>query len=379
MMRLGLLFSLLFLAACGQNQWANSQHVPPPQRVQDPVSQDAISASRETAITRAVRVAEPAIVSINVIEVREVRDPFAGMFDDFFSQFFGAPRGRQQQVRHTGSGFVISPDGFIVTNDHVAGNATRITVSFPNGATREARLVGTDRPTDLALLKVETDSVLPYLMLAEDPPIVGEWVIALGNPFGLFEAAEPSVTVGVVSALNRNLRAENQGRLYRGMIQTDAAINQGNSGGPLINALGEVIGVNTAIYSPTGGSLGIGFAVPADRARRILDELRENGAVDRAYYDGLDVLDLTPQIARVIETDRESGAFVRSVEPGSPAQDAGIQPHDIIIGISGSTVSNRLDYVARIYDFRPGDTIQITVQRKSRTLTFPLRIGRARS
>ena len=246
---------------------------------------DSVHLNRRNAITRAVGAATPAIVSVNVIEVQRIQyDPFANFFRDPFLQQY-LPRRRSQilerQVQNLGSGFVISPDGYIVTNDHVAGNATRITVSFPNGETLDGRLVGSDEVSDLALVKVDPPDELPHLTFATDEgPIVGEWAIALGNPFGLFEAAEPTVTVGVVSGAGRDL-GHRDGRIYRDMIQTDASINRGNSGGPLMNARGEVIGVNTAIYSENGGSVGLGFAVPAAKAQRIIDELRAKGSVDR--------------------------------------------------------------------------------------------------
>jgi serine protease Do len=282
-------------------------------------------------------------------------------------------------VESVGSGFVLSPDGYVVTNDHVAGRATKIDVFFPDGRAYPARLVGTDAPSDLALLKVEPeDGPLPHLRFADGPPLVGEWAIALGNPFGLFEAAEPSVTVGVVSATDRDLNAGRNGRLYRDMIQTDAAINQGNSGGPLVNALGDVIGVNTAIYSETGGSVGIGFAVPAAKARRIVEELRTDGAVDRSYYTGLVVMDVTPRAADVLDLPSTDGVLVRDLDPGSPAADAGVAVYDVITAIEGEAIADRADYVARIYDFRPGDTVTLALLRDGARVTLPLRIGRGR-
>ncbi len=369
MYRTALAFSLLVLTACRQD--ARSQQPVLPQNSDAATVQQDIGASRQTAITRAVEKAEPAVVSVNVIEVRQVRDPY---YDSWFD-FFGPPRAQMREIKQIGSGFVFSPDGYIVTNDHVAGNATRITVSFPDGRTLPARLVGTDQATDLALLKVDADSTLPFLQFATSgPPIVGEWTIALGNPYGLFEAAEPTVTVGVVSALGRNLNQPD--RLYRGMIQTDAAINQGNSGGPLINALGEVIGINTAIFSQSGGSVGIGFAVPADRAGQILDELRENGQVDRSYYTGLDVVDLNARIAEAVGTSRLRGVVVRDVDAGSPAQRAGLQPYDVIVAIAGQPIGSNDDYVARIFDFRPGDQVDVDVEREGKPQRFSMRIGR---
>lgn len=386
-MKRSVLFLLPALVFLGSSQLACSQQtrpVPPPQRVEAPADEDVneqISRSRQTAITRAVEAVKPAVVSVNVIEVRRVayRDPFADPFFEFFGLQRRQSRILEREVQGLGSGFVISPDGYIVTNDHVAGNATKITVSFPDGKTLDARLVGTDPATDIALLKVDPDEPLPYLEFSKSgPPIVGEWVIALGNPFGLFEAADPTVTVGVVSATGRDLQVERRGTIYRDMIQTDAAINRGNSGGPLVNALGEVIGVNSAIYSESGGSIGIGFAVPADKARRIIEELREKGFIDRSYYTGLAVMNVDERIARALRLERASGAFIRDVDPGSPAEAAGLLPYDVIIEIEGERITNSNDYVARIYDFRPGDTVGVTVLRDGKPRDLNLRIGRAR-
>ncbi|ARA94285.1 2-alkenal reductase [Rhodothermaceae bacterium RA] len=386
-MRAALLF-LLTLLCLGCQQPVRSQESlpePPPQRVEPPAGDvgDQIQRSRQTAITRAVEVVTPAVVSVNVIEVQRLRyrDPFEGFFNDpVFDYFFGQRRPYyvERPVQSLGSGFIISPDGYLVTNDHVAGNATEITVAFPDGRTLPARLVGTDPATDIALLKIDTDEPLPYLTFAEDPPIVGEWVIALGNPFGLFEAADPTVTVGVVSATNRDLQSNRQGRIYRDMIQTDAAINRGNSGGPLVNALGEVIGVNTAIYSESGGSIGIGFAVPAAKVRRIVEEVRTNGAVDRSYYTGLYVVNMTDRIARALGMTQRRGLFVRDVDPDSPAAQAGILPYDVILSIEGEAINSSDDYVARIYDFRPGDRVSVRLLRDGEERTVTLQIGRSR-
>ncbi len=377
------LATLAVFAFVGCNQYASSQQEPsrPPQRVEAPAPgevNDQIYQSRQTAITRAVQAATPAVVSVNVIEVQQVRyrDPFA---DPWFEYFFGRRRSRvyEQQVQSLGSGFVISPDGYIVTNDHVAGNATKITVAFPDGATLEGRLIGTDPATDIALVKVDPPEPLPYLKFSEETaPLVGEWVIALGNPFGLFEAAEPTVTVGVVSATGRDLESTQDGRIYREMIQTDAAINRGNSGGPLVNALGEVIGVNTAIYSESGGSIGIGFAVPAERVTRIVRELQQQGRVDRSYYTGLRGRDVTPRIAQVLELAEARGILVQDVEPESPAEQAGFRPYDIIVSFEGRPIKNLADFQALLYDYRPGDTVRIGVLREGRDREIPMRLGR---
>lgn len=355
---------------------------PPVEPVDDSLSalNATVTSSRRNAITQAVESAVPAIVSVNVIEVQRLRvqDPLSDLFNDpFFGQFF-EPRVVERQVQNLGSGFLISPDGYIVTNDHVVGNATKITVSLPSGETLDARLVGTDKASDLALVKVDPASALPHLAFhANEVPIVGEWAIALGNPFGLFEAAQPTVTVGVVSGTGRNL-GQQSGRIYRDMIQTDASINRGNSGGPLLNALGRVIGVNTAIYSESGGSVGVGFAVPAWKAIRIVEELRANGAVDRSYYTGLRGVDVTQRIALALKLESAQGVMVESVERGSPAEAAGLMQYDIIVALEGERIASLDDYIARLHDFRPGDRITHSVLRSGRRLEISLHTGSTR-
>ncbi len=338
------------------------------------VPADTIADSRRTAVTRAVETASPAVVSIGVERIERVRDPF---FDDpFFRHFMQRPP-RERQTRGTGSGFVMSPDGYIVTNEHVVSNARSIEVYFPDGSTYSAEVVGEDRLTDLALLKIEPDDTLPHLSFdTTEAPIPGEWVIALGNPFGLFEASEPSVTVGVVSATDRTLQSGRDGRMYRNMIQTDAAINRGNSGGPLLNAIGEVIGVNTAIYSDSGGSVGIGFAVPAERAVEILEQLQAEGEVARPHYTGLDLVRVDSRIARALSLRDVRGMIVRDVEPGSPADRAGLQTYDVVLEIEGTRIDNRDDYLARVFDFRPGDELTFTIERNGDRFTVPITLGR---
>ncbi len=367
---------ILVLSGCDQTVRSQQNSVTPPTA---PMVSDSLYMSRTTAITRAVERASPAVVSISVTQVQQVRtqDPF---WDAWMEFMYGRQRTQllQRQVQSAGSGFIISADGYVVTNEHVAAGATQIAIALPDGTTFDARLIGTDTATDLALLKVDTDVPLPYVEfdLASEP-IVGEWVIALGNPFGLFEATDPSVTVGVVSATNRDLTPQGN-RFYLDMIQTDAAINRGNSGGPLLNALGQVIGVNTAIYSESGGSIGIGFAVPAGRVHRVLEELRENGFVDRSYFTGLSGRSVTAQIAQALGMDAARGVFVEEVEADSPASDAGFQPYDVIQFLEGERVSTRDEFVARLFEYRPGDTVQITVLRQGEWVDLTLTIGSSR-
>ena len=342
---------------------------------------ESVAQSRQNAITRAVDRASKAVVSINVISVNvvEVRDPFAGFFDDpFFRQFFSPQRTRQveQEVQNLGSGFVISSDGYIVTNHHVAGNATKVTVSLADGQTLPAQLIGSDKASDLALIKVDSDESLPFLnFAAEQEPIVGEWAIALGNPLNLFQRSEPTVTVGVVSGLQRDL-GNHDGHFLYDMIQTDASINQGNSGGPLLNAMGDVIGVNTVIVSQSGGSIGLGFAIPASRAQRIVEELRINGKVDRAYYTGIHFTPITSQIVSALNLKNRQGILIADVDESSPANVAGLQPYDVIAAVEGELIRDTDEYRARIYDFRPGDAITYDILRDGQPLKIVMEIGR---
>ena len=384
--RLVALAALIAVAGCQQT--AQSQQTDPdaPLSVDAPLAQDAstlerldgeIGSSRRTAITRAVEAASPAVVSVNVIEVREVVRR-ASPFQEFFYGRRIPPQVVQQQIQGLGSGFVVSPDGFIVTNDHVAGNATEITIAFPDGSTMPAALVGSDPETDIALLKVEPDGSLPFLAFEEaGDAVVGEWAIALGNPFGLFEAAEPTVTVGVVSAVGRDFPAQ-QGRIFRDMIQTDAAINSGNSGGPLVNALGRVIGMNTFIFSRSGGSVGLGFSVPAWRVQQVIAELRTSGAVDRSFYTGLSVRPVTDRTARLLGLDEVRGLIVTSVETDSPAEVAGVLPRDVIVSIGGEEVRTNEDVRDRLVDNRAGDTVRLGVVRRGEPIALDLQLGATR-
>jgi serine protease Do len=380
------LFIYVIAGLCvGCSNRARSQEQVVPTSVQDESTtlskSNSVSVSRQNAITRAVQAATPAIVSINVIELQRLvyRHPFSALQDDPLFRRLFADQERVRQVQNLGSGFIISPDGYIVTNDHVAGGANRITVSLNDGRTLEAQLVGSDAISDLALVKVDSPEPLPYLSFAENhTPIVGEWAIALGNPFGLFEATEPSVTVGVVSAVNRDLGRE-EDHFYYDMIQTDASINRGNSGGPLVNALGDVIGVNTAIYSEGGGSIGLGFAVPSAKAERIVEELRTKGEVNRAYYSGLRFQRITDDIVADKQLQTMRGVLVAVIDPGSPADQAGFLIDDIVIAVEGELVSDFDDYRARIFDFLPGDVLSYLVVRNGQHIELSMRIAHQES
>jgi len=379
-----LLLATLLVAGCQQQvqsqdqQSENSFRSSRPDARQSAAIQDSITYGRMNAITTAVQQATPAVVSVNVTQTQQIRvNPYNDPFYDFF---FGRQRSRvlERQVQSMGSGFVISPSGYIVTNDHVAGNASAITIAFPDGTTLPAELVGSDPGTDLALLKVTPETSLPHLEFElAGGPIVGEWSIALGNPFGLFEASDPTVTVGVVSATGRDLQPQDN-RFYMDMIQTDAAINRGNSGGPLLNARGRVIGVNTAIFTETGGSVGIGFAVPAEKAVRILEEIRDKGFVDRAYYTGLQGRTLPARWAQALGIPEARGVVVEEVDPGSPADLAGFKPYDVIRVFEGEQIDTREDFLAYLFEYRPGEIVSLQVLRNGEMLPLEMELGSQR-
>ena len=334
---------------------------------------DDVTTSRRNAITRTVAECSAAVVGINVIEVRQYRYRSPWGDDPFFRQFF-PDQLYTQQVQELGSGFIISSDGYVITNDHVAGNAKEITVTMTNGEKYKAELIGTDQFTDIALLKIDGKN-LPYLKLGNsDDVIIGEWSIAFGNPFGLFDVNnKPTVTVGVISAVNMNLRAQ-QGRTYRGMIQTDAAINSGNSGGPLVNSLGDVIGVNSVIYTPNQGNIGLGFAIPINRVKMIVAELKRTGKVERENYTGLEIQNVDERVARYFGLDRVEGVIVSNVHRRSPGEKAGFKPGDIIFEINGEKVTDQSMYIAILEDSRAGDRLKFKVFRDRRIIELPVRL-----
>ena len=325
---------------------------------------EQVSQDRQTAVTRAIGQVSPAIVGINAEEAREVRDPF--MNDPFFRQFFGDVGPQRQTVRGLGSGYIISEDGYILTNDHVAGNATKISVTLTTGETVEAKLIGSDAVTDVALLKINK-SGLPYVTLGNsDNNIIGEWVIALGNPFGLFEINDkPTVTVGVISALNMKVQAEGN-RSYKDMIQTDASINSGNSGGPLINVDGEVIGMNTIIYTGSQfsqGSIGVGFAISINRVKKILEELKSGGKIERNFNVGFRIQGIDDQIAKYLGLKNKDGVVVTQVQKNGIADNAGLKPEDVIISVNGMKVRSEQDLVLEVNDMRVGEILKLKIVR----------------
>jgi serine protease Do len=324
---------------------------------------DNIYESRSNSITRTVKKVSAAVVGINVKEIRQYRDPWSS--NPFWRQFFGDRGVYNREVSGLGSGVIISPDGYIITNDHVAGRADEVIITMTNGKHYDARIVGSDMVSDVCLLKIEADN-LPHVKIGDsDNIIIGEWAIALGNPFGLFDINDkPTVTVGVISSVGMNL-GENSGRYYLDMIQTDAAINSGNSGGPLLNGLGELIGMNTLIFTAQGssGSVGVGFAIPINKIKRVIEELKANGIVDRAFVTGLRGQTIDEGIAKYYQLPTTNGVIITYVQKDSPSSDAGLEEGDIILFVDKYRITNFETLVAVINEFRPGDKVNMKIQR----------------
>ena len=300
-------------------------------------------------MTAAARLA-PAVVSVNVLR-RERQLP-----QDPFDLFF-MPRGSEQVVEGYGSGFIVSPDGVVITNQHVTQGAEQIVVTTRDGRDLPAKILGEDPLTDIAVLKVEGSGLRTAPLGNSTDLLIGEWVVAVGNPFAyLLGNTEPTVTAGVVSAVGRNLLpSQGQSGIYVGMIQTDAPINPGNSGGPLANALGEVVGVNSSIFTSSGGSVGIGFAIPIERALRVADELRRYGKVRRAWV-GLDVAGAED----LRGWKRVGGLRVTQVAAGGPAGRAGVVVGDVLVSARGRRLRTFLDWEAVMLDTGPGDTLTVS-------------------
>ncbi|HQI41908.1 MAG: 2-alkenal reductase [Ignavibacteriales bacterium UTCHB2] len=340
---------------------------------------DDITNSRRNIITETVQKVSPAIVGINVIEIRKVRDPFSSFFDDpFFRQFFGNRGNYNQKVQGLGSGYIISPDGYIVTNDHVAGNAAEITITMTDGSHHKAEIIGSDPTSDICLLKIDGKD-LPYVELGTSSDlIIGEWVIALGNPFGLFELNDkPTVTVGVISATGMNLEPIND-RYYLNMIQTDAAINGGNSGGALVNSLGQVIGMNTLIYTAGGnqGNIGLGFAIPIDKVKRIITELKSSGKIDRDFQIGMSIQSIDAGIANYYDLRSTKGVIVTKIISNSPADKAGLKVGDIITQIEGYRINNEQTIFGVFQEFRAGQEISVKIIRDNSELTKKMKLDK---
>lgn len=321
--------------------------------------------SRRNAITSAAEIAEPAVVSVNVIKTQMIkrrRSFFFGFYDEV-----------PYSIQGIGSGVIFSKDGFILTNAHVVEGATEIKVILTDKRQFDAEVIGIDTSHDIAVIKIEGKD-LPYAVFGNsDELIIGEWAIALGNPYGfLIKDSKPSVSVGVISAINRDFAENKDGKIYRHMVQTDAAINQGNSGGPLVNIYGEIIGLNTFIFSESGGSIGIGFAIPINSVKKSARELIEYGKIRQIWF-GFKVQEINPLIASHLNLKSLDGVLVNYIQRHSPAEKSGLQEGDIIHKINGNVIKDTRDAELAVSDISVGDKINIEITRDVETKSLNLK------
>jgi serine protease Do len=321
-----------------------------------------------------VKTIGPSVVNISTTQVQKPTQsppfPFGGdpRFNDFWERFFGGqiPNAPRRQ-RGLGSGFIIGSDGTIITNNHVVEGADKIVVTLSDGKSFDAKVVGTDPKSDIALVKIDAPQPLKAVALGDSDQLeVGEWVMAIGNPFGL----DHTVTIGIVSAKGRHIGAGP----YDSFIQTDASINPGNSGGPLVNLRGEVVGINTAIFSQSGGNIGIGFAIPASLAKELVPQLKEKGRVVRGYL-GVTIQKITSDIASSLGLKSENGALVAGVAEGGPAERAGIKTGDVITEFNGKPIKDSSELPFEVARVAPGQTVQVKVLRDGRPSTLSVTIA----
>ncbi|MFU8778557.1 MAG: Do family serine endopeptidase [Roseovarius sp.] len=338
------------------------------------LAQAMVAAARPDSFADLADKISPAVVNITTSTVVERGTgpgpivPEGSPFEDFFEQFRNrlGEGDRPRRSSALGSGFVISEDGFVVTNNHVIEGADEINIEFFTGKTLPAEVIGTDPKTDIALLKVKADKPLPFVSFGDsDTARVGDWVLAMGNPLG----QGFSLSAGIVSARNRALSGT-----YDDYIQTDAAINRGNSGGPLFNLNGQVVGVNTAILSPTGGSIGIGFSMASNVVKRVVDQLQQFGETRRGWL-GVRIQDVTPDVAEAMGLEKAAGALVTDV-PEGPAADAGMLAGDVILSFDGQDVADTRGLVRTVGNTEVGKTVRVVVFREGKTTTLKITLGR---
>ncbi|MFP5404921.1 MAG: S1C family serine protease, partial [Gammaproteobacteria bacterium] len=335
----------------------------PPAQPAGPTREAAIL-SYSAAAARAI----PAVVNILTSKTARARQDHPLFSDPLFRRFFGEQPGERQQMNSLGSGVIASPDGYVLTNDHVVDAADEIEVLLADGTRMKARVVGSDPETDLAVLRIEMKDLPAIEFGNPDAARIGDVVLAIGNPFGVGQ----TVTMGIISALGRTQLGINT---FENFIQTDAAINPGNSGGALVDTEGRLIGINTAIYSRTGGSLGIGFAIPASTVRQVLDQIIATGSVTRGYI-GVEPQDLTPELAEAFRLPRTEGAIIAGVVRGGPADRAGVKVGDILIDVDGKAVANTATMLNVIAQTPPGATARFTFVRDGKPVELPIVVGK---
>ena len=310
--------------------------------------------------------AMPAVV--NILTSKTTREMHPLLKDPFFRRFFGDRMPPDEQMASLGSGVIVSGDGYILTNNHVIEGADIIEVGLADGRKAAARVVGTDPETDLAVIRIN-ERKLPVMVLGDpEAARVGDVVLAIGNPFGVGQ----TVTLGIISALGRNNLHINH---FENFIQTDAAINFGNSGGALVDTNGQLLGINSAIYSQTGGSVGIGFAIPVSTAKMVLDSIVKHGQVVRGWI-GIESQDITPELAESFGLGRSSGAIIAGVVRGGPADRAGMRPGDILVAVGGKNVANTSEMLNLIAQLAPGEKAPLRILRKNREATLDVTVGK---
>ncbi|MCH8327715.1 MAG: trypsin-like peptidase domain-containing protein [Candidatus Marinimicrobia bacterium] len=342
-------------------------------------AQDDIKLGRQNAIVRAIELVSPAVASINVVKRQKTRLRMRGIFDDPYFSTFLPPVYRT--VESLGSGLVVSSDGYVVTNSHVVENATEVIVTLPGGLQYDVEEIFSDPLTDIALLKIPATGLPTVRLGNSDNLLIGEWAIAIGNPLGLFDVSlQPTATVGIISGLHMNF-GHQESRVYQDMIQTDASINPGNSGGPLVNASGEVIGINAFIFTEneySAGSIGIGFAIPINLVKEIVLELRTTGRIDRTIYTGIRGGPVDRFIRRELNLPKVSGYLVMSVDNGSPADKAGVKELDVVLEVNGKNISSVADFKHAVEEdlVKAGDILNLTIWRDGRRIKVALTAGR---
>lgn len=341
-----------------------------------PLSQTVAPNSGPASFADVVERVKGAVVAIKVKAVEEGGGGIPEMPDlspddplyKFFKRFGEGQggRGQKQMTMSQGSGFIISPDGYVVTNNHVVDKASEVEVSLDDGRTLTAKVIGTDKRTDLALLKVNDGNKLPYVDWAAGQPRIGDWVIAVGNPFGL----GGSVTAGIVSARGRDIGAGP----YDDFLQIDAPVNRGNSGGPAFDTQGRVVGVNTAIYSPSGGSIGIGFAIPSEVAKDVVAALKDKGSVARGWI-GVKIQEVTQDIADSMGLKSTKGALIAQPQKGAPADEAGLKAGDVITAVDGAPIATPRELARKIATLGPGKSVELNYLRGGSEKTVKLKLG----
>jgi serine protease Do len=339
-----------------------------------------ISIGRQNVLTRAIEQVSPAVAGINVIKLQKGPSSYRTLFDDpFWSYMFPET---YRRVESLGSGLVISSDGYVVTNAHVVENAAEVIVTLPGGQQHEVEDIYTDRLTDIALLKIDGHDLPAAKLGNSDDIIIGEWVVALGNPLGLFEIGkQPTATAGIISGLHMDFGHKEPGRVYQDMIQTDASINQGNSGGPLVNAAGEVIGINSFIFTQnqySAGSIGIGFAIPIDRVKEVVEELKSKGRIDRSFTMGLSGRPLDRYAQEYLKVPSARGFLITVVEDNGPGAKGGLEPGDVILEVNDRSVKSKRDIINVVEEdlLKPGDTVVLKIWRSQRQSRVSLILDR---